>query len=115
MPRALTVCSTPGCPQYVTAGGRCAACRRQYEQQRGTFRERGYQAATWDPARAACLQRDPICQLCHTAPSQVADHWPTSRRDLIATGVTDPDALHRLRGLCIPCHNRHTALTRGGG
>lgn len=114
MPRAKRVCTEVGCP-VLTDGGRCDDHRRQYEANRGNFRKRGYRAATWDPARRACLRRDPLCTLCHTAPSTVADHHPTDRRTLVAQGVPNPDALHLLRGLCVPCHNAHTARSRGGG
>lgn len=45
----------------------------------------------------------------------VADHHPTSRRELLTQGVTDPDADHRLRPLCTTCHNRETARNQPGG
>ena len=46
----------------------------------------------------------------------VADHWPLTRRELVAAGL-DPDHPARGRGLCAPCHAKATALdprTRGG-
>ncbi|MEU8131949.1 hypothetical protein [Streptodolium elevatio] len=48
-------------------------------------------------------------------PATVADHFPSSRRQLIAAGVADPDAPERLRALCSPCHNRETAKRQPGG
>lgn len=68
--------------------------------------------------------RDPLCT-CHDrghghgvdclAPSSVADHDPHERKDLIARGVADPDALIYLKGKCSPCHNKKTAATERGG
>ena len=41
---AKRVCPTPGCPKLVKSG-RCAKCRREADQARGTRQERGYDAA----------------------------------------------------------------------
>jgi 5-methylcytosine-specific restriction protein A len=65
--------------------------------------------------RRIVLTRDPICVVCKRAFSTLADHWPDSRKDLIAKGVTDPDAPYRLRGLCAPCHSKETAIAQPGG
>jgi 5-methylcytosine-specific restriction protein A len=113
-PRALTVCTIPGCPT-LTDTGRCTAHRREADRARGTAAERGYSGNEWTRARAAVLTRDPQCVLHCGRPSTVADHWPTSRRELIAQGVTDPDAPHRLRGICQPCHSTETAHHQPGG
>lgn len=117
MPRkAATVCSTPGCPT-LTTNHRCDQCttaaRQTSDAQRGTAAQRGYDAA-WERTRKAYLQAFPICCLCGH-PSRVADHHPTSRRDLIAAGVIDPDAWHHLRPLCWPCHSQQTARLQPGG
>ncbi|MFF3912672.1 hypothetical protein ACFYZB_04175 [Streptomyces sp. NPDC001852] len=45
----------------------------------------------------------------------MADHHPDERRDLVAASVPDPDAPHRLRGICIPCHARKTSEATPGG
>lgn len=108
------VCTVAGCPEF-TEGGRCPAHRAEAEQRRGTARERGYGGRTWTRARRAVLDRDPMCVLGCGRPATVADHWPTSRRDLLAQGVTDPDAPHRMRGICQPCHSRETAQHQPGG
>lgn len=60
------------------------------------------------------LTRDPICQMCRCAPSTVADHYPTKRRDLIVQGL-DPDDPTYGRGLCTRCHNVHTAAESPAG
>lgn len=124
MPRALKVCPTNGCPE-LTAHGRCDTCVQRAEQIRGNAASRGYSGRFWRARRGACLRRDPLC-VCTDAghghdgracisPSTVADHWPTSRRALVAQRVPDPDALHLLRGVCKPCHDRHTAAEQPGG
>ncbi|MEU4570849.1 hypothetical protein [Micromonospora sp. NPDC023956] len=112
MRRALKVCSQPGCPD-LTDTGRCTDHRRQAEQARGTSSQRGY-GSRWARRRADYLRRNPTCALDGER-ATVADHWPVSRRDLVAQGVTDPDADHRLRPLCAPCHGRQTAEHQPGG
>lgn len=105
-------CSVPGCPE-LTTGGRCEAHRREAEQQRGTSAERGY-TTRWQRIRKAYLYRNPWCLLCGRT-ATVADHFPFSRRQLVAEGVADPDACNRLRRLCTRCHNRETAKRQPGG
>ncbi len=127
MPRALRVCSRPGCP-VLTTGGRCGACkaqtRRTTDERRGTAAKRGYGGAHWANARAACLRRDVLCTCvldghghgarCYAA-ATVADHDPVERKELVRQGVEDPDAVEFLRGKCAPCHNRRTARVTPGG
>jgi 5-methylcytosine-specific restriction protein A len=48
------------------------------------------------------------------ARATTSDHAPVSRRDLIAAGVTDPDADRYLQARCTPCHSRRTAAVDGG-
>lgn len=112
------VCTVPGCPEYSAGGGKCDSHRAEAEQRRGTARQRGYGGRQWTEARTAVLRRDPFCVCTDTdhghadpcrQPATVADHYPDERRDLVAAGVADPDALHRLRGVCAPCHGRKGA------
>jgi 5-methylcytosine-specific restriction protein A len=96
-------CSTPGCPHTTNhPRGRCTECRTRAP----TSRAQGYDAR-WERNRLAFLVEHPACVLCGVLASQ-ADHWPRSRRQLVAAGVPDPDAWHRLRPLCNPCHGRET-------
>jgi 5-methylcytosine-specific restriction enzyme A len=119
MPRALKVCCTPGCPN-LTPGGRCADCKRESDRARGTSAERGYNSAGHlRRFRPGVLERDQLCVLCEAEGrpptlATVADHWPLSRRELIAQGL-DPDDPERGRGLCAGCHNRETARHQPGG
>lgn len=121
--RSLTVCSVPGCPEYTDQGGRCADHRAEAEQRRGTARQRGYGRRHETRFRPGVLTRDPAC-LCTDEdhghgqpcgqPSVHADHYPLSRRELVAAGL-DPDDPRHGRGLCGPCHSRETAKHQPGG
>jgi 5-methylcytosine-specific restriction protein A len=111
--RARTVCSVPGCPQ-LTDSGRCAQHRAEAEQARGTARQRGYGHGHENRFRPGVLARDPVCVLCKRAPSLHADHWPLSRRELLARNL-DPDDPAHGRGLCGPCHSSETARHQPGG
>ncbi len=119
MPRAKRVCPTPGCPT-LTDGGRCPQHQRDADLDRGTATQRGYTSAGHTKRfRPAVLERDPICVLClaeGTTPrlATVADHWPLSRRELIAQGL-DPDDPKHGRGLCAQHHSRETARLQPGG
>ncbi|GLZ62863.1 hypothetical protein Misp05_64390 [Micromonospora sp. NBRC 107095] len=44
MPRAMRVCSQPGCP-VLTNSGRCDQHRREADQARGSRQQRGYDKA----------------------------------------------------------------------
>jgi 5-methylcytosine-specific restriction protein A len=106
------------CPRCRNTHGerRCPHCaaRRARERepgQRTPGDERDQRTAR---SSRGFLRRHRVCVLCGR-PSQVSDHWPRTRRELLAAGVRDPDAWHRLRPLCKPCHDRHTAATTPGG
>lgn len=121
--RSLTVCSVPSCPE-LCSGGRCDTHKREADQRRGSAYQRGYGGKAWQAARDAVLARDPLCVCPDTEhghgvlcgqPSNVADHYPRERKELVAAGVPDPDAPPRMRGVCSDCHNRKTGATRPGG
>lgn len=112
--RRPRVCSVPDCPELTTRG-RCDGCQREAEQRRGTAADRGYNSKAYQAARRRVLLRDPVCVVCKVRFSTVSDHWPDSRRDLIAMGVPDPDSPDLMRGLCHPCHSSETAREQPGG
>ena len=122
MPRALRVCSRPGCPN-LTPSGRCGTHRHEADQARGSRQQRGYGPAHINRFRPGVLRRDPLCvcvdqahnhgPLC-LAPSTVADHWPLSRREQVDAGL-DPNNPDNGRGLCKPCHDTHTSTAQPGG
>lgn len=110
MARALKVCSTAGCPTLVPSG-RCDTCKRP------SAAKRGYDHR-WRKRARAYLARHPFCVVKErgcTHLATVADHYPTSRRDLVTQGVRDPDADHRLRPSCHHCHSVETARHQPGG
>ena len=123
MPRAMHVCSRTGCPNLVPKPGRCEDCRKAAEIERGTPAQRGYGSAHRRRFRPGVLRRDPLCVCTDEAhghgpqclaPSTVADHWPLSRRELVAVGA-DPDDPAHGRGICKGCHDRHTSAAQPGG
>lgn len=106
MPRAWSPCSQPRCPT-LTPPGQSRCPDHAYDRHRPTARQRGYGRGHETRFRPGVLAREPYCRLCY-APSKVADHWPLTRRELVARGE-DPDDPKHGRGLCIRCHNRETA------
>ncbi|WP_333771009.1 holin [Streptomyces sp. IBSBF 2435] len=111
--RSLHVCSRPGCPN-LTDTGRCTTCRAAAEKARGSPRQRGYDQAHESRFRAPVLARDTVCVLCGEQPARHADHWPHDRRELVRRGL-DPNDPRYGRGLCGPCHSKHTAAEQPGG
>ena len=114
--RPLKPCTVPGCPGRAETG-RCARCRaaRQHNPRLRveTAAQRGYDAA-WRRRRTDYLDAHPYCALCPRL-ATVPDHYPISRRELIAQGATDPDADEHLRPLCKPCHDVQTSRRQPGG
>lgn len=102
--RACTVCGA------LSDQGRCEEHRPVDD--RPSAAKRGYGAA-WAKIRSRYLATHPTCVLCG-APATVPDHYPVTRRQLVAQGVTDPDADRHLRPLCKRDHDRSTASRDGG-
>jgi 5-methylcytosine-specific restriction protein A len=105
-PRPCVICRRP-----VKRGGRCAEHLRQYEnrRRRPNATERGYDQEHRTRFRTTVLERDPICPC--GAIATVADHYPLSRRELVAKGMDANDPIHG-RGLCGPCHSTITGVTK---
>lgn len=112
MSRARTVCPKPGCPT-LTPGGPCDAHKRAPDT-RPASHLRGYGSAHRNRFRPGVLQRHPTCVLCQRAPATRADHWPLSRKELVAKGL-DPDDPKYGRGLCASCDGRQTQRRQPGG
>lgn len=122
MPRPSRPCPHPGCPELIDpATGDCAqqhraqqrkASRARADRDRPTAWRRGYDRGHRTRFRAAVLKRDPICVLCRRLPARHADHWPLTRKQLIARGL-DPNDPRYGRGLCASCHSRETARNDG--
>ena len=111
----MRVCSVHGCPTLHTGtDSRCPEHSRKADRARGTAAQRGYTTAGHQGFRTAVLTRDPICVTCENAFSNVADHFPYTRRELIDAGL-NPDDPQYGRGLCDPCHGRETTKHQPGG
>ena len=114
MARALTLCNVKDCTTKIPQGqGRCDAHRAKADAARRVDGN-PYNTAGHQRFRRAVLDRDPICVICNIAIATVADHWPNERRDLVTDGL-NPDDPARGRGLCVTCHNEHTAASSPGG
>jgi 5-methylcytosine-specific restriction protein A len=99
----LRACSWPGCPEKLPRDLKSSRCERHREPRwddRPNAGARGYGQA-WRKIRARILQRDPICVLCHDAPSTQCDHVQAKS----AGGTDDPS---NLRGVCRGCHDSRT-------
>jgi 5-methylcytosine-specific restriction protein A len=111
-------CTIPGCPNRPDPDrSRCAEHDRALDAARGSKAARGYDAA-WTRIARSFVARHPTC-VDWPAPgcqrrSTTADHDPVSRRQLVAAGVTDPDADRYLKPRCTPCHSRRTVAVDGG-
>lgn len=109
---AMKVCSH--CPNLVAQGvSMCPTCRAASDKARNQ-EPRGYTTTGHHNFRAAVLARDPICKLCGIAWATEADHYPLSRRELVAAGADTDDPKHG-RGLCHTCHSKETAQHQPGG
>ncbi len=106
----LNKCTTPGCPNRCVKG-RCGACRLRMAR---TSPARNRYGPDWSRRRLEYLTAHPRCELC-THQATVPDHYPLSRRILVAMGIGDPDADEYLRPLCDWCHNKETARHQPGG
>jgi 5-methylcytosine-specific restriction protein A len=114
MPRAPRTCSETGCTADAVNGPRCTPHRPKATPHTRDHK-RAYSSTGHARFRAAVLKRDPRCVICGAA-STVADHYPHTRKELVAAGLNPNDPM-RGRGLCASCHSRATALdprTRGG-
>lgn len=107
----IRVCAEPGCPELTEKGSKCDDHRKidraRQDARRPSAGDRGYGTA-WRKVRRIFLNDNPICVLCG-ADSKVPDHYPKTRRELVAEGVSNPDDSKYLRPLCISCHNSETA------
>lgn len=86
-------------------------CPEHAPQKRPHFKARGYDAH-YQRQRTKLLASKPLCVMGCGRPANVADHHPLSRKQLVALGVPDPDALKHLRPMCTRCHNAKSAKTR---
>lgn len=116
--KSFRPCRYPGCPHLTDdRSGYCEQhlkqTRKQYDDERGTANERGYDAR-WQRYRKSYLAEHPLCALCaeKTPPvvraATVVDHITPHRGDQALfweMGNHQP--------LCKECHNIKTATEDG--
>lgn len=116
-------CTDRQCRRLHDGTGKCPSCRAAADT-RPPASQRGYDKTHEAEFAAAVLARDVMCQcdqpgkhghgqLCHRL-AEHADHYPLSRRQLVAMGANPNDPNHG-RGLCAPCHSSETARLQPGG
>lgn len=115
MPRKLpTPCSYPGCPElsherYCVKHKRQTA--KQYDKQRGTAAQRGYNAR-WRRARRRYLMDNPLCVMC----KEKGVIQAATDVDHIIPHKGDQDLFwdeSNWQALCASCHSRKTARENG--
>lgn len=91
--------------------GVCPDCRSA-----SPANERPYDSAKWKRRSARFLRLHRWCVLCSkdglSTQATIADHWPETRKELLAAGVDDPDLDKYLRPLCTAHHATHGRKTR---
>ncbi len=100
--RPCIPCISCGTPSTST---RCPDCQPAREQQRGTARERGYDAA-WTRLSARARRLQPFCTDCGSVEQLSADHTPEAWQRRAEGKVI---RLEDVAVLCSPCNNRRGA------
>lgn len=97
----LKPCLVAGCALKRDREGQCAVHGTgRWPEDRPNAGQRGY-GHRWRQIRAVILARDPICRICHRAPSVQCDH-------IIARSAGGDDSAGNLRGVCKRCHDSRT-------
>jgi len=103
----------PDFGQSVVRSGKCRRHLAQADRMRGTSKQRGYDREHRENFRAPVLARDNhTCVLCGDVATH-ADHYPRTRKQLVAEGLDANDPQYG-RALCESCHRQHTAATSPG-
>jgi 5-methylcytosine-specific restriction enzyme A len=115
VPRAPSVCVTPGCPNEPWRG-KCRECRRKADLRRPNANARGY-TSEWSRVAKAYLADHPLCE-CDgcllIAPSQRPKSEHVDHRD--GLGPNGPRGFdpENFMAMSHPCHSRKTAKADGG-
>lgn len=83
---------------------------KQYDKDRGTSAQRGYDA-DWRRVRAQVISAHPFCERCGAIEALQVDHIEPFE------GKSDPRRLERtnLRVLCASCHTKRSNAETGAG
>lgn len=110
MPKPLSPCLHPGCPQLVQGGGLCEAHRREAHR-KGPLSERPwdrlYGSARWPRFRARFLGEHPLCVKCQ----EIGVVRAATEVDHITPVRLGGAPFHEgnCQALCKPHHSRETA------
>jgi 5-methylcytosine-specific restriction endonuclease McrA len=94
--KAMTVCNTPGCPEWATRGGKCDGCRRAKAAARP--RNEFYASAKWKRVRGRYKRLHPDCE----TPGCAKPGHEVHHKD----GNTDHNWDDNLETLCKSCHGK---------
>jgi 5-methylcytosine-specific restriction enzyme A len=105
------ICSKSGCNE-LTDQAYCDKHMRQYDKNRGSSSERGYDNQ-WRKYRAMFLRDHPLCEIClkdeNVSIATVVDHIIPHKGD---KKLFWNESNHQ--ALCKECHDRKTATEDGG-
>jgi 5-methylcytosine-specific restriction protein A len=108
-------CVQPGCPESVRGKeSTCPEHAKQRHKQRANRGGSSYGRNWRERVQPRFIYRNPWCVLCG-GQATVADHWPISRRDLVAKGEASPDSFKHLRPLCKACDAKERPKREPGG
>lgn len=101
-------CNHPGCRELTTerfCDNHKREKRKQYDEQRGDFRKRGY-SSIWDKVRRLKVMKDPLCEIClkedKITPVEIVHHIkPMDER---------PDLLLDMDNLQSVCRYHHARI-----
>jgi 5-methylcytosine-specific restriction enzyme A len=112
--KAKKPCSYPMCPNLTTeryCDEHKKKINKQYDQQRGTAAQRGYDAR-WRKARKYFLSKNPLCVRCmeqgRLTIATVVDHIIPHKGDKKLFWDSN-----NWQALCASCHSRKTAKEDG--
>lgn len=114
--RARHPCRWPGCPN-LTSDRYCDEHQRQsqmqYDAQRGTAAQRGYDAA-WRRLRRMVLARHPLCADVYGVHAEHGETVLATDVDhIVPRSAGGTDTFENLQSLCQSCHSRKTAEQDG--
>ncbi len=100
-------CKIPTCPKLAYKWGYCREHSKQFDEQRGTAAERGYDSR-WVKARKMWLAEHPLCVACEkegrVTGATVVDHIQRHKGDRAKFW----DSESNWQSLCDPCHRVKT-------
>lgn len=109
--KAMSVCSTPGCPVLTESNGRCQGCASKARARR-RLRTPSYSSPAWRRTRAAFLAAHPYCECpAHAGLPTLARPDATEVDHIDGLGLHGPRAFDwsNLRAMTKACHSRRTA------